>query len=290
MKRLLGIAAAVMAALALAAACGGGDGGNGGGSGNDDARELQQLREQVESNYDAAVLRQLLTSALAIAERNAGQPLGDEAFAFAQDALLAHYKGSEGLFADVVPVPSQATGDAYLAPFQNLAGFLMVVPEPFRPDEVVATFHADLLERADSNLFELEYARDNRLTWAADLQSAGTTELTWFGLGPLGASSAEEYGREAASLAYLRQLAVQAGETPDLLAGWDLLIGAVTLAGYAPPSLETGYEDGKFVTVYTAESVAGGAANAAELSAAIDAPGRTFRRSNSDVAGGPAPP
>lgn len=259
--------------------------GCGGGGGNPDEKELEELREALEFTEEPAELEALITSALGIASRHAGEPLGDEAFAFAEETLLGRYRASEGLFGDSVPRPSAALGDYDVGAFQSLAGFIAAAPAQYDAAAVRDRLHSGLLERAGWALRDLEWAYNSRSDWASELATTGTTEGTWFGLvarldNGLGASmgykDSEAYAQEEVALRYLGELAAGAGASPDFLAGWPAVLDAVALGAFTPPSLDERYEDGKFITTYTGEAVAGALANAEELGRAIEAARRYF--------------
>jgi hypothetical protein len=283
MRRVVLAVGAVAAAVLTAAGCGGGteDGARGGDEG-----ELAELREQVELHlYEPGELEGVLVAALAIAGRNAGEPLGDEAFAFAEETFLDWYQGKEGLFKEGVPAAPEAVGDYAVEGFQSLAGFIAAVPTQYDATTVRDRLHSELLEQADWRLRDLEWAYNNRSEWVAELESAGTTEGSWFGLwarlengmgASMGYKDSDAYAQEEAALRYIGELAAGAGESSDFMARWALVVEAVALGPYTPPSLEERYEDGKFITTYTEEAVAGALANAEELGRAIEAARRYF--------------
>ncbi|MBI5947437.1 MAG: hypothetical protein HY875_04805 [Chloroflexi bacterium] len=257
--RWLVLVVAVLGSLAATvAACGGGD---------PDREELDRLRAESEFLFDDAEREALLVDALAVAARNAGKPLGDEAFAFAEDAFLEWYVSAEGgLFSDRAPAPASDVSDLYLETYRSLFGFTEATPAPYRATAVVERLRDRLLERAGHYLFRLDEAVANRAAWVSELQTAGTTSRSF-----QGQESEDGFAEYGASLRYLRDLASRAGMSGDFLVGWDRLVAAVAIADYAPPSVRTEYRDGKIVTTYTAEAVAAGAQNVKDLGAAIAA-------------------
>ncbi len=246
-----------------------------------EADALETLRAEIASTYAAGPLEAKLSEALAIAAANPGTPLGDEAFALAEGTVLDRYSGHDaGPFSQNIPAPQEQIADSYVQDFRNLAAFAAIVQPPYIPSATRDRFHAELLERADRTLRDLEWARNNRVAWAAGLANEGTTEGTWFALvatleGGMGASmgtlDSEDYAHEHAALLYVRDLAVRIGEPADVLDAWDRLIKGVVIANFEPTNIDTRYEDGKFITRYTEESVASASENASQLTAAIDA-------------------
>jgi hypothetical protein len=245
-----------------------------------EAGALEELRTEVAQTYESGALEALLNEALAIATRNAGSPLGQEAFDFAEQTVIDRYAGHEaGPFSGRIPAPPDQIADSYVQDFRNLAAFVAVAPEPYRPVAVLERFQKNMFERADRTLRDLEWARNNRADWAAELAAEGATEATWFALvatldsgmkASMGSIDSEQYAFEHARLLYTREMAVIALQPADLLAAWDLVIAAVLVANFEPPNLDTRYEDGTFITRYTEEAMAAGAANARELTDAIE--------------------
>ena len=76
--------ALVAATALLTASCGGG----GGDGAKADEERLAEIREEVLYLFEANEAETLLIEALDIAERNAGTPLGDEAFAFVEETYV----------------------------------------------------------------------------------------------------------------------------------------------------------------------------------------------------------
>ncbi len=268
--------AAALGATLLVASCGGEE------QAPTEADALEVLRAEVAQTYEPAALEALLVEALAIATRHPGTPLGDEAFAFAEQTVLERYSGhAAGPFASGIPSPPDQIADSYVQDFRNLAAFAAIVPAPYRAAAVLERFSSDQMERARRTLRDLEWARNNRVHWAAELANEGATDDAWFGLfalaadGSAGASrgtlDSEDWAREHAALLYMRDLAVRVGPDQQLLDGWDLIIKAVVIANFEPSNLDTRYEDGSFITRYSEGAVAAAAANAAELTAAINA-------------------
>jgi len=247
-----------------------------------EADALVSLRAEIASTYEAGPLEAKLSEVLAIAAANPGTPLGDEAFAFAEQTVLERYSGHQaGPFASTIPSPPDQIAVSYVQDFRNLAAFAAIVPAPYKATAVLERFSTDQMERARRTLRDLEWARNNRVEWAAELANEGATADSWFGLfainedGGPGASrgtlDSEDWAHEHAALLYMRDLAVRVGQDQRLLDGWDLIIHAVVVANFEPSNLDTRYEDGTFITRYTEEAVAAGAANARELTAAIEA-------------------
>ncbi len=265
------MAGAILSTL-LAGACGGG--GGGGGEGNGDAEELQRIRNDAELARGAE-LDALLFEALDIAERNPSEPIGQEAFDFAEELLVERHAGGV-TFLEATPEPPPEV-DA-VAEIRMLAGFIATAPEPYNPAIAAEDLHARLLERADWTLRDLDWARNNRVAWAAALANEGTRPGSWSnlvavfegGTGSMGDKSVEQWAQVLAKVRYLRLIAVESGEPADFLSAWDQLIAAVELATFEPPPSRTEYRDGESVTLYSEEAVAAGAENAAALTAIID--------------------
>jgi len=264
------VAGAILSGL-VAGACGGG-----GGEGNGDAEELQRIRNDAELARGAE-LEALLFEALEIAERNPSEPIGQEAFDFAEETLLGWYL-SGGMFLEATPEAPVEVDAAFAAPYRTLAGFIVTAPGPYNPALAVEKLHAKLLEQADVRLLELDWARNNRVRWTAELTNEGTTPGSWSnllavfegGTGSMGDKSVEQWAQELAKVRYLRLIAIAAGQPVDFLNAWDQLIAAVELATFEPPDIRTEYRDGESVTLYSEEAVAAGAENAAALTAIID--------------------
>jgi hypothetical protein len=264
-------------AALLAAACGGGTDGE-----TSDAGALEELRNEVEvAAVEAASLESLLTGAFVIATRNAGEPLGAEAFAFAEEVALENmWTFEEGPFSSLAPEPPDGLAGTDAHVWRALAGFIVAAPAPYEATAVFERLHREFMETADNTIDELKWAADSRTTWAGELLAGGETAGSWWGLvarldggtsASMGAKNAEDYAAGLVQLAYYRDLAAGAGEPAEFLAAWDLLIAAVELAAYEPPQLRTEYRDGKFITTYTEEAATGGAANARQLTEAVAA-------------------
>lgn len=249
---------ALLVALALAAC---------GGAGDPDAKELQQLRQDAKYTFDKAdkEVVQFIDAALAIAARNTGEPLGEEAFAFAEDLFLRHgwndYYGDS--YIDRIPEPTGVEDPQEFQDVRRMIGFIETVPPPYEPANVLASLHKGFVYRVESYLRWLDEALESRQLWVDELQAAGSTRRSFH----TEASGAwQEYGKQ---LAYLRTLAVRVDEPAGFLAGLDLVAAALAVADFEPPAASRTYEDGTFIATYTLETVQAGAANTEALAAAI---------------------
>lgn len=267
----------LVATALLAGACGSG----GGGDEPSDAEALVDLRAEVElAGADAPRLESLLNDVFAIATRNAGEPLGDEAFAFAEEVALANRWLDEGPYSALAPAPPAELDETDAHALRNLAGFILAVPAPYEATATLAKLREEFLQTANLDLNELEWAATSRTEWAGELLNQGETEGGWWSLvalldggmsASMGSKNAEEYAADQVQLAYHRELAVAVGEPAEFLAAWDQLIAATALATYEPPQLRVDYRDGKVVTIYTEEAATGGVANASQLTEAVAA-------------------
>ncbi len=235
--------------------------------GDADADELKDLRRRAEFAVSYPEHEAILTEALAIASRDAGKPLGDEAFAFAEQSFLGWYYGAtRGFFEERVAAPPAGVEDEYLGPFRRLAGFILARPPSYEPAATRATLRAKLNERARFYLFRLDLSLENRRQWIAALQGAGTTELNF-----IGQQRERDFADYVASLRYLRTIAAGAGETGGFLEAWDRLIATVIVADFSPPTLGTKVVDGVIVTTYSAAALAAGVENVERLAVAVAA-------------------
>lgn len=239
----------------------------GGGGGDPDATELKELRQEAKYTFDKAdkEVVQFIESALAIASRNKGEPLGEEAYAFAEDLFLHHgwndYYGDS--YIDRVPEPSGIKDRREFQDLRRMVGFIETVPAPYEPANVLASLHHGFVYRVESYLRWLDEALESRQLWVNELQTAGSTRRSFH----TEASGAwQEYGKQ---LAYLRTLAVRVDEPASFLAGLDLVAAALAVADFEPPAASRKYEDGTFIATYTLETVQAGAANTEALAAAI---------------------
>lgn len=253
------LVATVVMVVVLAACGGGGDSG--------DKGKLSSLRSDAESAFTTAEVKTIVDDALAIASRNPNTPLGDEAYAFAQDTFLTEvntsYSGVDtGFFTEGIPeVPGAVSvDDGYLDEFRSMLGFIDAVPAEYR-DQAVAQLHDKLVSKANDALRRLETARDSRQQWVTEIQNAGTTSASWVG----------GLERLPAPLAYLRDIAVQAREKPEFLTGWDAVVAAVAVAQYSPSASSMDYNDNTFTRTYTPSEVAEVAQHVQDLAAAIAA-------------------
>lgn len=264
----------LVGAVLLATSCGGES------DGPPTAQEnLDSLRAEIAGTYEIGPLEDLLEEALGVASVNAGTPLGTEAFALAEATVLDRYPGhTAGPFAENIPAPPAQIADSYVQDFRNLVAFAAIVQPPYIPSATRDRFHAELFERADRTLRDLEWARNNRVLWTAELTNDGATQSSWFELvamvdGEIGNSrgtlESEHYANEHASLLYVRDLAARIGEPDAVLAAWDDLIAAVVIANFEPANVDTRYEGGDFITRYTEGAVATGTENVRQLTAAI---------------------
>jgi hypothetical protein len=262
---IVGGVVALMVAFA-AANCGGG--------GETDAQQLKALREDVEYTFDKSddEVVQIVDAALALSVRNVGTPLGEEAFAFAEDLFLRHswndYYGDRYIESVAAPADVQRIED--FQEMRRLVGFAESVPATYQPSLVLARLHTRFVSRVDYYLFRLEQALEARQIWAQELQGAGSTSHAF---NTEVSGGWEEYSAE---LAYVRTLAARAGEPADFLAGSDLVAAAITIAAYEPPAASRSYEDGTFIATYTLDAVQAGAANVEALAAAIAAARQVF--------------
>jgi hypothetical protein len=260
---------ALLAGLALAS-CGGG--------GDPDATELKELRQEAKYTFDKAdkEVVQFIESALAIAARNTGKPLGEEAFAFAQDLFLRHgwndYYGDS--YIDRVPEPSGIKDQREFQDLRRMVGFIETVPVPYEPANVLASLHHGFVYRVESYLRWLDEALESRQLWVNELQAAGSTKGSF---NTEASGGWEEYGKQ---LAYLRTLAVRVDEPAGFLAGLDLVAAALAVADYEPPAATRTYEDGTFIATYTVETLQAGVANTEALAAAIAAARAAFPDAN----------
>ena len=267
--------ALVAATALLTASCGGG----GGDGAKADEERLAEIREEVLYLFEANEAETLLIEALDIAERNAGTPLGDEAFAFVEETYVEEWLYMDTWpFSDRAPELPPELQDTDSDSLRRLVGFLEVVPPGFDAIRVKARLHEDLMDYGEFRLTDLEWAQTGREEWAATLASEGVVEGSWFVLtmrlpdgttGSMGSKSSEEYSEDLVELRYMRQLAETAGEPAELLAAWDQLIAGYELGAFAPPTSDSTYEDGKFVTYYSEEAVTAGAENAQALAQII---------------------
>jgi hypothetical protein len=256
----------------LASACGGG---GGEAEGNGDAEELQRIRDDA-ALAEPAELEALLLEALEIAERNPSDPIGQEAFDFAEEMVVERRVWAVK-FLDATPEPPPEV-DAGFGAYRMLAGFIAAAPSPYNPVLAAEKLHARLMFVADLRLLELDWARNNRVRWAAALTTEGTIPGSWSnlvaifegGTGGMGNMSVEQWAEELAEVSYWRLIAAASGEPQEFLDAWDQLIAAVELATFEPPDMGTEYRDGESVTLYSEEAVTAGAENAAALTAIID--------------------
>lgn len=240
-----------------------------GGGGDPDAEELQELRQEAEYTFDKddEEVVQFIESALAIASRNTARPLGEEAFAFAEDLFLRHgwndYYGDS--YIDRVSEPSGIKDPKEFQDLRRMIGFIETVPAPYEPANVLASLHKGFVQRVNHYFRRLDHALEVRQLWVSELQAAGSTKGSF---NTEASGGWEEYGKQ---LAYLRTLAVRVDEPAGFLAGLDLVAAALAVADFEPPAASRTYEDGTFIATYTLETVQAGAANTEALAAAIDA-------------------
>lgn len=245
-----------------------------GGGGDPDAEELQELRQDAKYTFDKddEEVVQFIESALAIAARNTGKPLGAEAFAFAEDLFLRHgwndYYGDS--YIDRVPEPSGIKDPKEFQDFRRMVGFIETVPAPYEPANVLASLHKGFVQRVDDYFRRLDHALEVRQLWVTELQAAGSTKGSFH---TEASGGWEEYGKQ---LAYLRTLAVRVDEPASFLAGMDLVAAALAVADYEPPAATRTYEDGTFIATYTVETLQAGIANTEALAAAIAAARAAF--------------
>lgn len=217
----------------------------------------------------------LLIEALDIAQRNAGTPLGDEAFSLAEETYLEDW-----LYADTFPFSDRAPElpvgleDTEADLMRRLVGFLNVVPPGFEATRVRDRLHQVLMDYGEFRLSDLEWSQVAREEWAVKLATEGVVEGSWFAqtmrlpdgtTGSMGSKSIEQYEEDLVELRYMRQLAESAGEPAELLDAWDQLIAGYELGAFAPPQSDSTYEDGTFITYYSEEAVTAGAQNAEAL-------------------------
>lgn len=245
-----------------------------GGAGDPDAKELQELRQEAKYTFDRddEEVVQFIESALAIAARNTGKPLGAEAFAFAEDLFLRHgwndYYGDS--YVDRVPEPSGVKDPKEFQDIRRKAGFMETVPAPYEPANVRASLHEDFVQRVDHYFRRLDHALEVRQVWVSELQAAGSTKSSF---NTEVSGGWEEYGKQ---LAYLRTLAVRVDEPAGFLDGLDLVAAAVAVADYEPPAATRTYEEGTFIATYTLETLQAGIGNTEALAAAIAAARAAF--------------
>ncbi len=278
MRNARPVLALFFATALLAGACGGG----GGGGEPSDTGTLEDLRAEVElAGADAARLESLLNEVFAIATRNAGEPLGDEAFAFAEEVALGRpWAMKEGPFSALAPAPPAGLVETDAHVFRNIVGFILATPAPYEATATLEKLHGEFLQTANLDLNDLEWAATSRTQWAEELLAQGETGGGWWNLvarldggmsASMGSKDAEEYAADQVQLGYYRELALAVGEPAEFLAAWDQLMAATALASYEPPRLREDYRDGKFITIYTEEAATGGAANARQLTEAVAA-------------------
>lgn len=263
---------ALVAATALfTASCGGG----GGDGAKADEERLAEIREEVLYLFEANEAETLLIEALDIAERNAGTPLGDEAFALAEETYVEDWLYSDTFpFSDRAPELPVELEDTEADTMRRLVGFLEVVPPGFEATRVKARLHQDLMDYGEYRLSDLEWAQIAREEWAVKLATEGVVEGSWFAqtlrlpdgtTGSMGSKSSEDYLEDLVELRYMRQLAETAGEPAELLGAWEQLIAGYELGTFVPPESDSTYEDGKFITYYSEAAVTAGAQNAEAL-------------------------
>ena len=251
--------------LLLCAGCGGG--------GDPDMSELDDLRTEAQDALEWPYAKDteveaIIERGLAIAARNAGTPLGDEAFDFAEDLFFSHkWNGYIPIdsYVDSVPAPVGVKDWGELAALRRVVGFAEAVPAPYESAAALDAAHGAVVNRVDTYLRRLEHALEFRQAWVNELQGAGSTSST-FHTEVEGAW--ENFGKE---MVYLRSVAERAGEPAEFLASCDLVSAALKLAEFEPKAISTTYEGNTFTSTYTLEEVQAGAANLEALGAATAA-------------------
>lgn len=248
--------AVVLALLLVFAACGGG------GAGGGDRASLDSLQSSAE--LYAGTSERTITGALELAARNAGTPLGDEAYTFAEaqakDLASRGYTYTFGQ--NVPPVPDEVQSkDSSGDQFATLLGFVGVVPAAYH-DRAVAVVQAELAVKAADLLRQLDESIAGRRQWAAELQHSGSTTASW---------DSGSYEWLAPVVSYVRSAADRAELTSPQVAGWDALVNAVTLAQWAPSKTDIDVSGNVITSSYTPAQVEEAVAHIDELEAAVTA-------------------
>lgn len=252
----------VLLGSAVASACGGG------GGGSADQEQLDRIRSEFTSTSLAS--EEDVIAALGIAERNAGDPLGDDAFELAQEMLLDSLGlFFDGDFASRAPEPpvelSLMPGDTEFRAYRVLAGFVDATPGVYDPAAVREHLRNAIISNDVRHyLFRLDDALANRQLWVSELETAGETSRSFTGI-----DGWDGFATYVIKVGYLRELATFAGLPPDFLAAIDSLNAALTVADFAPPTVETRLEGETIVTLYSAEAVAAAGEHTRQLIAAI---------------------
>lgn len=234
--------------------------------------ELDTLQARAEDATTDAEAEAVLTDVLTLAGDNAGQPVGDDAFAFAETTYLEWlnaegdwpYMVTEPIFVDEIPPPPEGDWGTY-GPIASRIGFTEAVPDPYVPSEVLAENHAALVDEVDFVLTDLEQTLADRRQWVDEIRG-GETGVSWGTTGYL----LDEVSP------YHRDLAVRAGETPEFLAGWDATVNAVDVGDWTPPAAETGMEGDVITRTFTPAAIDEAAANNDELAGAVAAARAAF--------------
>jgi hypothetical protein len=249
-----------------------------GGGGSSDTNELKDLRVEARDALEwpyanDAEVEVIIGGAFAIAERNAGTPLGDDAFDFAEELFFSH-RWNDGApsdsYVDTVPAPVGVEDAADFVSLRRVVGFAEAVPPPYQSAAALDAAHSFVVNHVATYLRQLERSLGSRQAWVNELQGAGSTSST-FHTEVEGAW--ENYGRE---MAYQRTVAERAGEPAGFLANCDLVLAALKLAEFEPEPASTTYDGHTFTSTYTLEAVQAGAANVEALGAAIAAAQAAF--------------
>lgn len=257
----LSIVVVALVFAAVLAACGGAGGGG-------DKGALESLRSDAEFAYGSET-ESIVRDALALADKNAGTPLGDEAYAFAEETFLTDAEsGYASTFATgVAPVPDEASStDSSLDSYPSILGFVAAVPAAYHA-RAVTVLQDKLTGEATDTLRKLEASVVDRRQWVAELQAAGSTSMSW---------DSGSYEWIAPVISYVRSVATQAELTPAALAGWDAIVNAVTLAQWAPSKTDFDVSGDVFTSTYTPAQVAEAVPHIDELEAAIAAARAVF--------------